>query len=116
MIPGSAHLVLHLTSPGKGVARFYSLMIRRDLFGRVALVRNWDCIGINERELVEEFACEMEAGQALEAVVQVNRRRGYWGLLESVRQAELLRESRELRPVPRYLTSTRKQDHRGQGG
>jgi predicted DNA-binding WGR domain protein len=80
MIPGSAHLVLHRTSPGKGVARFYSLMIRRDLFGRIVLVRNWDCIGINERELMEEFPCEIEAGQALEAVAQADRRRGYRGL------------------------------------
>ena len=60
------------------MGRFYSLMIRRDLFGRIVLVRNWDCIGINERELVEEFACEMEAGQALEAVAQAKRRREYW--------------------------------------
>jgi predicted DNA-binding WGR domain protein len=44
------------------------------------LVRNWDCIGINERKLMEEFPCEIEAGQALEAVAQADRRRGYWGL------------------------------------
>ena len=60
------------------MARFYSLMIRRDLFGRVVLVRNWGCIGTNERELVEEFPCEFEAGQALEAVAQAKRRREYW--------------------------------------
>ena len=29
------------------------------------------------RELVEEFAGEIEAGQALEAVAQAKRRRGY---------------------------------------
>ncbi len=45
-------------------------MIERDLFGRVVLVRNWGWIGTNGRELVEEFAGEVEAGQVLEAVAQ----------------------------------------------
>jgi predicted DNA-binding WGR domain protein len=53
-------------------------MIRQDLLVRVVLVRNWGCIGTNERELVEEFPCEFEAGQALEAVAQAKRRREYW--------------------------------------
>ena len=71
------HLVLHRRNPEEGIARFYSLMIERDLFGRVVLVRNWGRIGTNGRELVEEFAGEIEAGQALEAVAQAKRRRGY---------------------------------------
>ena len=75
--PVQHHLVLHRIDPGQGVARFYSLMIERDLFGRVVLVRNWGRIGTNGRELVEEFAGEIEAGQALEAVAQAKRRRGY---------------------------------------
>ena len=58
------------------MARFYSLMIERDLFGQVVLVRNWGRIGTSGRELVEEFASEIEAGQALAAIVQVKRRRG----------------------------------------
>ncbi len=60
----------------QSVARFYSLMIERDLFGRVVLVRNWGRIGTNGRELVEEFAGEIEAGLALEVVAQAKRRRG----------------------------------------
>jgi predicted DNA-binding WGR domain protein len=52
------------------VARFYSLLIRQDLLVRVVLVRNWGCIGTDERELMEEFPCEFEAGQALEAVAR----------------------------------------------
>jgi predicted DNA-binding WGR domain protein len=52
-------------------------MIERDLFGRVVLVRNWGRIGTHRRKLVEEFAGEIEAGQALEAVAQAKRRRGY---------------------------------------
>jgi predicted DNA-binding WGR domain protein len=73
-------LVLHRSDPEQGVARFYSLMIERDLFGQVVLVRNWGRIGTHGRELVEEFAGEIEAGQALEAVAQAKRRRGYQDL------------------------------------
>jgi predicted DNA-binding WGR domain protein len=55
-------------------------MIERDLFGRVVLVRTWGRISTTGRELVEEFAGEIEAGQALEAVAQAKRRRGYQDL------------------------------------
>ena len=57
--------------------RFYSLMIERDLFGTVRLVRNWGRIGTNGQEMVEIFADELDAGQALEAVARAKRRRGY---------------------------------------
>ncbi len=40
-------------------------MFERDLFGRIVLVRNWGRIGTHGRGLVEEFAGEIEAGQAL---------------------------------------------------
>jgi hypothetical protein len=33
--------VLHRIDPEQGVRRFYSLMIERDLFGTIRLVRNW---------------------------------------------------------------------------
>jgi predicted DNA-binding WGR domain protein len=68
-LPIRHHLVLHRRDPVQGVARFYSLMIERDLFGTIRLVRNWGRIGTNGREI--------EAGQALEALAQVKRRRGY---------------------------------------
>ncbi|MGF9763134.1 WGR domain-containing protein [Microvirga sp. 0TCS3.31] len=69
--------MLHRIDPEQGIRRFYSLMIERDLFGTVRLVRHWGRIGTNGRELVEEFASEIEAGQALEALAGVKRRRGY---------------------------------------
>src|SRR5215217_7999201 len=75
--PIKHHLVLHRIDPGQGMARFYSLMIERNLFGRVVLVRNWGRIGTHGRELVEEFASELEAGQALEELARLKRRRGY---------------------------------------
>jgi predicted DNA-binding WGR domain protein len=74
------HLVLHRIDPEQGIRRFYSLMIERDLFGTVRLVRNWGRIGTNGQELVEEFASEIEAGKALEVVARAKRRRGYHDL------------------------------------
>jgi predicted DNA-binding WGR domain protein len=63
--------------PEQGIRRFYSLMIERDLFGTMRLVRNWGRIGTNGREIAEEYPSEEEAGQALEALAAVKRRRGY---------------------------------------
>ena len=78
--PIKHHLVLHRIEPGQGIRRFYSLMIERDLFGTVRLVRNWGRIGTRGQELVEIHADEIAAGQALEAVARAKRRRGYQDL------------------------------------
>ena len=77
MLADQDHFVLHRLDADRGVARFYSLMIERDLFGTVRLVRNWGRIGMNGQELVEVFDSELEAEAALEALVQTKRRRGY---------------------------------------
>jgi predicted DNA-binding WGR domain protein len=71
------HLALHRREPEEGIRRFYSLMIKRDLFGTVRLVHNRGRIGTNGQELVEIFAREEEAGPALEAIAATKRRRGY---------------------------------------
>jgi predicted DNA-binding WGR domain protein len=73
--PIQHHLVLHRIDPERRVARFYSLMIERDLFGTIRLVRNWGRIGTNGQELVEVFASGAEAGQALEALAAAKRQR-----------------------------------------
>jgi predicted DNA-binding WGR domain protein len=75
--PIKHHLVLHRIDPEQGIRRFYSLVIERDLFGTVRLVRNWGRIGTGGQELVEIFADELEAGAALEALARAKRRRGY---------------------------------------
>jgi predicted DNA-binding WGR domain protein len=75
--PIKHHLVLHRIDPEQGVRRFYCLMIERDLFGTVRLVCNWGRIGTNGQELVEVFASEIEAAQALEVISRAKRRRGY---------------------------------------
>ncbi len=78
--PIKHHLVLHRIEPGQGIRRFYSLMIERDLFGTVRLVRNWGRVGTKGQEMVEIHADEVEAGLALEAFARVKRRRGYQDL------------------------------------
>ncbi|WP_099509431.1 WGR domain-containing protein [Microvirga ossetica] len=75
--PIKHHLVLHRIDPEQGIRRFYALMIERDLFGIVRLVRNWGRIGTTGQELVEVFDDELRAGEALEAVARAKRRRGY---------------------------------------
>jgi predicted DNA-binding WGR domain protein len=75
--PIKHHLVLHRIDPEQGIRRFYSLMIERNLFGTIRLVRNWGRIGTTGQELAEVFASEVEAGQALEALAQAKRQRGY---------------------------------------
>ena len=71
------HLLLHRIDPGQAIRRFYSLVIERDLFGTIRLVRNWGRIGTNGQELVEVFASEIEAGLALEAIAQAKRVSGF---------------------------------------
>jgi predicted DNA-binding WGR domain protein len=74
--PIKHHLVLHRIDPEQSIRRFYSLMIERDLFGTVRLVRNWGRIGTNGQQKVEEYADEVETSQALEAVARAKRMRG----------------------------------------
>ena len=71
-------VMLHRIDPELGMARFYSLMIERDLFGTVRLVRTWGRIGsLQGRELAQDFPSEAEATEALERVAAAKRRRGY---------------------------------------
>jgi predicted DNA-binding WGR domain protein len=70
-------VVLRCIEPDRRMARFYSLMVERDLFGTVRLVRNWGRIGTLGRELAEEYGTEFEARTALETLARAKRRRGY---------------------------------------
>jgi predicted DNA-binding WGR domain protein len=70
-------VILRRIEPELNVARFYSLMVERDLFGTVRLVRNWGRIGTRGREITQVFDYEFEARQALDALARAKRRRGY---------------------------------------
>lgn len=48
--------------PEYGASRFYSLVVKRDLFGTVRLVRNWGQIDTIGQELVEIHADEAAGG------------------------------------------------------
>ena len=75
--PIKHHLVLPRIEPEQGIRCFYSLMIERDLFGTIRLVRNWGWIGTSGQELAEIVESENEAGAAPQALAQAKRRRGY---------------------------------------
>jgi predicted DNA-binding WGR domain protein len=78
--PVCRSVILRRVDPELRMARFYSLMVERDLFGTVRLVRNWGRIGTLGRERAEEYGTELEARQALEALARAKRRRGYQDL------------------------------------
>src|SRR3982751_1362275 len=46
-------LVLRRFEPEQNVARFYALMIERDLFGRIVLVCHWGRVGSRGRERLD---------------------------------------------------------------
>jgi predicted DNA-binding WGR domain protein len=75
--PVCRSVILRRIEPDRRMARFYSLMVERDLFGTVRLVRNWGRIGTLGRERAEAFDNEFEARMALEALARTKRRRGY---------------------------------------
>jgi predicted DNA-binding WGR domain protein len=72
--------VLRRIEAEQNVARFYALMIERDLFGRIVLVRHWGRIGGRGRERMDEYASEVEAAAAMGRLAAAKRRRGYQDL------------------------------------
>jgi predicted DNA-binding WGR domain protein len=68
---------LRRVDPESGAARFYSVVVERDLFGQIVLVRSWGRIGTRGREMVEHHVSEAEAREAMDALIQAKRRRGY---------------------------------------
>lgn len=74
------HLVLYRRDTEQGRARFFSLMIERDLFGTIRLVRNWGYVGTKGQEKVDIFPSEAEASRALEGWAETQRQKGYTDL------------------------------------
>ena len=70
-------LVLRRMEPERNVARFYVLMIERDLFGRIVLLRRWRRVRSRGRERVEPYANQDEAVPAMGKLAAAKRRRGY---------------------------------------
>ena len=81
--PGSTirhTLFLRRIDPDTNVARFYALMIERDLFGRVVLMRRWGRIGGRGRERMDAHEDEVAAAEAMAKLAGAKRRRGYQDL------------------------------------
>jgi len=70
-------ILLRRVEAETNVHRFYALMIERDLFGRVLLVRRWGRIGTRGRARPEEHPSETEAAAAMDRLAAAKRRRGY---------------------------------------
>ena len=73
-------LVLRRVDAETNAHRFYALMIERNLFGRVALVRRWGRIGTHGRERMDPHPDEMAAAEAMAKLAAAKRRRGYQDL------------------------------------
>jgi predicted DNA-binding WGR domain protein len=74
------HLVLYRRDPKQSQARFFSLMIERDLFGTIRLVRNWGAVGSKGQEKVDIYPTEAAAARALEGWAETQRQKGYTDL------------------------------------
>ena len=70
-------LVLRRIEPEQNMARSYALMIERDLFGRIILIRHWGRIGSRGRERLDEHGSEVQAAEAMGRLAAIKRRRGY---------------------------------------
>lgn len=68
---------LRRIDPTCNMARFYALSLQPDLFGGIALVRNWGRIGTGGQCKSETFATQMAAERALARLAHMKRRRGY---------------------------------------
>ena len=73
-------LVLRRIEPERNLVRFYALMIERDLFGHIVLVRRWGRIGTRGRECMDPYPDETTAAEALAKLAAAKRRRGYQDL------------------------------------
>ncbi len=69
------HLVLYRRDLEQGRARFFSLMIERDLFGTIRLVRNWEAVGSKGQEKVDIYPNEAAAAGRLKAGLKPSGRR-----------------------------------------
>jgi predicted DNA-binding WGR domain protein len=73
----AAPVHLQRIDPKKNMARFYSMAVEKDLFGRVVLVRRWGRLGTAGRTRLDEHKGEVEALAALASLQASKRRRGY---------------------------------------
>ena len=70
-------VAMQRVDPAQNMARFYSLDVERDLFGRVVLVRRWGRVGTAGKVRLDEYLGEGAALAAMQALERRKVRRGY---------------------------------------
>lgn len=75
MFPTCLHL--QRVDPARNMRRFYRITTQDDLFGEVSLLRIWGRIGTQGRQLIDTYADEGSAINALIKLADEKRRRGY---------------------------------------
>ena len=76
-IAPSRPVTLRRIERAKNMARFYTLEVEQDLFGRHVLVRRWGRIGTAGKIRLDEHTGEGEAWAALQKLQTAKRRKGY---------------------------------------
>jgi predicted DNA-binding WGR domain protein len=75
--PAQPAASLQRIDPTRNAARFYSMDVERDLFGRVVLVRRWGRLGTFGKVRLDEYSDEGRALQTLMAIEARKKRKGY---------------------------------------
>ena len=73
----AAPVHLQRIDAGQNMARFYSMAVEKDLFGRVVLVRRWGRLCTAGRTRLDEHKGEGEALAALASLQARKKKRGY---------------------------------------
>lgn len=75
MFPDSLHL--RRIDPAANMARFYQMVVQRDLFGGATLTREWGRIGSPGTVRANHYPDEGQAVDALAHLAKAKVRRGY---------------------------------------
>ena len=71
--------LMHLRreDPARNMRRFYRMVVQRDLFGGVALIREWGRIGSPGQLRIDHHRDEGQAVDALADLMAAKQKRGY---------------------------------------
>lgn len=70
-------MLLRREDTSRNMRHFYMMVVQRDLFGGVSLVREWGRVGSSGQVRIDHHPDEGRALDALADLASVKRRRGY---------------------------------------
>jgi predicted DNA-binding WGR domain protein len=70
-------MLLRREDTSRNMRRFYLMVVQRDLFGGVSLVREWGRVGSGGQVRFDHYPDEGRALDALAALASAKRKRGY---------------------------------------